>query len=89
MSCWHPPPGLPDVAGFRIVQSDGQVLPVAFAAFRPSCRQAQGPAPEMPASGGVFEVSALIHEGLDAHSQAATKSGRTVPAEAADSAEAG
>jgi hypothetical protein len=72
-----------------IVQRDGQVLPVAFAEFRPSGGQAQGPAPEMPASGGVFGVSALIREGLDAHSQAAAQSGRTVPAEAADSAEAG
>jgi hypothetical protein len=46
-----------------IVQRDGQVLPVAFAEFRPSGGQAQGPAPEMRASGGVFGVSALIPRG--------------------------
>jgi hypothetical protein len=72
-----------------IVQRDGQVLPVAFAEFRPSAGQAQGSAPETPASGGAFGVSALIREGLDAHSQAAAQSGRTVPAEAADGTETG
>jgi hypothetical protein len=65
------------------------VLPVAFAEFRPSGGQAQGLVPEMPTSGGVFGVSALIREGFDAHRQAAAQSGRTVPAEAADSADAG
>jgi hypothetical protein len=72
-----------------IMQRDGQVLPMAFAEFRPSGGQAQGPAPEMPASGGVFGVSALIREGLDAPRQAAAQPGRTVPGEAADSADAG
>jgi hypothetical protein len=72
-----------------IVQRDGQVLPVAFAEFLPAGGQAQGPAPEMPTSGGVADVSALVREGLDAHSQATAQSGRTVPAEAADGAEAG
>jgi hypothetical protein len=72
-----------------IVQRDGQVQPAAFAEFRPSAGQARGLAPEMPASDGVLGVSAVIHEGLDAHSQAAAQSSRTIPAEAADGAEAG
>lgn len=54
-----------------IVQKGGQVVPVAFSAFLPSGRQAQGPAPQMPASSEVFEVSALIRSGLDAHNRAA------------------
>jgi hypothetical protein len=61
-----------------IVQRDGQVQPAAFAEFRPSAGQARGLAPEMPASDGVLGVSAVIHEGLDAHSQAAAQSSRTI-----------
>jgi hypothetical protein len=63
----------------EIVQRDGRVLPVAFAEFLPSGGHAQGLVPEMPASGGVFEVSALIRGGLGAHSQAAAQAARTVP----------
>jgi len=67
-----------------IVQKDGQVVPVAFSAFLPSGRQAQGLAPQMPASGEASEVAALIRRGLDAHHQdagdaAGTVSGRVAP----------
>ncbi len=72
-----------------IVQRDGHVLPVAFAEFLPSDGHAPGPAPEMPTSGGVAEVSALIREGLDAHHQAAAQAAGTVPDQAANGAKAG
>ncbi len=67
-----------------IVQKDGQVVPVAFSAFLPAGRQAQGPAPQMPASGELFEVAVLIRRGLDAHNQdagyaAGTVSGQVAP----------
>ena len=61
-----------------IAQKDSQVLPVAFAAFLPSGRQPYGPAPEMPATGEVSEVTALIRKGLDAHRQQVAQSAGTV-----------
>ena len=61
-----------------IVQKDGQVVPVAFSAFLPSGRQAQGLAPQIPTSGGVFEVSTLIRSGLDARNRGAGDSAGTV-----------
>jgi hypothetical protein len=72
-----------------IVRKDGHVLPVAFAEFLPSDGHAPGPAPEMPTSGGVAEVSALIREGLDAHHQAAAQAAGTVPDQAVHGAKAG
>jgi hypothetical protein len=67
-----------------IVQKDGQVVPVSFAAFIPAGRRTLGPAPQMPASGEAFEVAALIRRGLDAHRQdagdaAGTVSGQVAP----------
>jgi hypothetical protein len=61
-----------------IVQKDGQVVPLAFSAFLPSGRHAQGPAPQMPASGEVSEVSALIRRGLAACNQDAGYAAGTV-----------
>lgn len=61
-----------------IVQKDGQLVPVAFSAFLPSGRQAQGPAPQMPTSGEMFEVSTLIRSGLDAHNRDAGYAAGTV-----------
>jgi hypothetical protein len=61
-----------------IAQTDGQVLPVAFAAFLPCEQQTSGPAPEMPATGEVSEVATLIRKGLDAHRQQVAQSAGTV-----------
>jgi len=57
-----------------IAQNNGQVLPVAFAAFLPARRQADGPVPEMLATGEVSEVAAVIRSGLEAHNREAAQS---------------
>lgn len=61
-----------------IVQKDGQVVAAAFSAILPSRRQAQGPAPQMPTSGEMFEVSAMVRSGLDAHNRDAGYAAGTV-----------
>lgn len=72
-----------------IAQKDGQVLPVAFAAFLPSGGQPHGPPPKMPETGEVSEVAALIRRGLDAHNQQTAQSVGTVPDRALNGPEAG
>jgi hypothetical protein len=72
-----------------IGQKDGQVVPVAFSAFLPAGRQAQVPAPQMPASGEMFEVSTLIRSGLDARNRDAGYAAETVSYQAAPEASPG